>query len=58
MSTFPAEMVRLGSICVLGFAFDLRNDGTEFAQNKTYDDCDEWILVFLVRDLRVHVDSG
>ena len=52
MSTLPAEMVRFGSIC--GMSEQKCGGGCR----KTYDDGDEGVLVLLVRQLGVYVDTG
>jgi hypothetical protein len=55
MSTFPAEMVRLGSIWMLKVVAAMVVLSNK---SRTYDNCNEWVLELLVRKLCVHVDAG
>lgn len=55
MSTLPAEMVRLGSIWRGRIVETSLVEGEKIG---TYDDRYEWVLILLIRDLRIYVDAG
>lgn len=52
MSTFPAEIVRLGSIYTQNSV-----PGTKYESKETHNNGNEWILVLLVRELGGYIDT-